>query len=166
MQGGTKMSRSSRLQLAPPLPRRRLHRLQATTVVRCAELALRDTLHRLQATTVVRCAELALRDTRTPRHSHSETLALRDTRTPRHSHSETLALRDTRTPRHSHSATLALRDTRMLKVSHPVMQSLLKIDIATHYHGPRHPNILAFPYLFWLFQTSALSQHNPMYHSH
>jgi len=33
----TKMSRSARPQLAPPPPRRRLHRLQATPVVRCAE---------------------------------------------------------------------------------------------------------------------------------
>ena len=32
-----KMSRSARPQLAPPPPRRRLHRLQATPVVRCAE---------------------------------------------------------------------------------------------------------------------------------
>jgi len=33
----TKMRRSARPQLAPPPPRRRLHRLQATPVVRCAE---------------------------------------------------------------------------------------------------------------------------------
>ena len=34
---GTKMRRSACPQLAPPPPRRRLHRLQATPVVRCAE---------------------------------------------------------------------------------------------------------------------------------
>jgi len=36
-----------------------------------------------------RAFKLALQDTRTPRHSHSETLALQDTHTPRHLHSET-----------------------------------------------------------------------------
>ena len=34
---GTKMRRSARPQLVPPPPRRRLHRLQATPVIRCAE---------------------------------------------------------------------------------------------------------------------------------
>ena len=44
----------------------------------------------------------------------------------------------------------------------------IMVDIATHYHGARHPNILAsrLQYLCWLFKRIALSQHNHMYHSH
>jgi len=34
-----------------------------------------------------------------------------------------------------------------LEVSQPVMQSLLMVDIVTHYHGRRHPTILASQYL-------------------
>ena len=113
-----------------------------------------------------------------PRDSHSET------RTPRlvlkDSHSETRTLRlalqlCSRNAQSCHtvmslkSLNLSLprsSQPHMHKVSHPVLQSLLKVDTATHEYGPRHPNILAFQYLCWFFQRSALSQHNPMYHSH
>ena len=62
------------------------------------------------------------------------------------------------------SQSVMLIQHHMVKVSQPVLQSIFLAGIQTYWHGSKHPNILAFQSICWLFQRSALSNYNPMSH--